>query len=139
MEINVFLEATRKALRFDTPAHRGLTTEQLWDLPLQTTRPNQSDLEGAGKVVLKALREQEEDSIVSSGRPNTLKAELELKLAVLKAIVDYKQAENAAKAAEAARASERHALRTLLLEKHAEELKNMTKEQIEARLKELGG
>jgi hypothetical protein len=136
--VNVFEQATRLKLRFDTQAHNGLSVEQLWDLPMQSTRPNQSDLEGAGKVVKKALREQDEDSIVSNGT-NTTKALLELKLAVLIAIVEYKKAENAAKLADANRAQERATLRGLLMEKHAEEMKNLTKEQIEAKLKELGG
>lgn len=138
MEINVFLEATRQALRFEAQVHKNLTTEQLWQLPLQTTRATESDLDGAGKIVKKALREQEEDSIVANGT-NKAKAQLELKLAVLVAIVDYKKAENAAKVAEAARASERATIRDYLLEKRAEEFKGMSKETLEAHLKELGG
>jgi hypothetical protein len=136
--LNVFLAATRQKLRFEAQAHNNLSVEQLWDLPLQTTRTNQSDLDGVGKVILRELRQQEEESLITPAN-NAPKKELQLKLEVVKAIIETKQAENAAKVESAARESEKATLRQLLLEKHAEELKGMTKEQIEARLKVLGG
>lgn len=136
--LNVFLEATRQALRFESPTGASYTTEQLWQLPLQTTRTTQSDLDGVGKVLLRDLRQQEEESLITPAN-NAPKKVLQLKLEVVKAIIETKQAENAAKVAEADRASQRVQLRQLLAEKHAEEFKALPKEQIEARLKELGG
>jgi hypothetical protein len=136
--MNVFLEATRQKLRFDAQNHSNLTVEQLWDLPLQTNRTNQSDLDGVGKGILRLLREQEEESLITPAN-NAPKKLLQLKLEVVKAIIETKQAENAAKVAEHARINEKAMLRDLLAEKHAEEFKALSKEQIEARLKELGG
>lgn len=136
--MNIFLEATRQALRFDSPTGASYTTEQLWQLPLQTVRTTQSDLDGMGKVILRELRQQEEESLITPAN-NAPKKLLQLKLEVVKTIIETKQAENAAKVAEADRASQRIQLRQLLLEKHADELKNLTKEEIEARLKVLGG
>ena len=137
-DINLFLEATRQALRFDSKAQVNLTTEQLWQLPLQSTRPNQGDLDSVGKILLRELREQEEESLITPAN-NAPKALAQLKLEVVKAIISHKQAENAAKVAELTRANEKAQLRQLLADKHAEEFKNMSKEEIEARLKELGG
>lgn len=137
-EINIFLEATRQALRFDGESKAGLTTEQLWQLPLTTSRTIQSSLDGIGKGIMRELREQGEESLVTPA-DNAPKKLLELKLAVVKAIIDTKQAENAAKVAEAAKATERAAIREYLLEKRAEEFKSLSKEALEARLKELGG
>jgi hypothetical protein len=136
--VNVFEQATRLKLRFDASHHNGLSVEQLWDLPLQSTRINQSDLDGVGKVILRELRQQEEESLITPAN-NAPKTILQLKLDVVKAIISTRQAENAAKAAEATRAAEKATLRQLLQEKHAEELKGLTKDEIEARLKALGG
>lgn len=135
---NIFELATRAKLRFDTPAHNALSVEQLWDLPLQSARANQSDLDGAGKIILKALREQTEDSLITPAN-NAPRNELQLKLEVVKAIIAVKQAENAAKVDAAKRETERTMLRQLLTEKHADELKGLTKDEIEARLRALGG
>jgi hypothetical protein len=135
--VNVFLEATRRGLRFNAQNHLNLTTEQLWQLPLKTTRATESDLDGAGKIVKKLLREQDEDSIVESGA-NKAKAELELKLAVLVAIVEYKQAENAAKVAEASKQSEKARLKEILETKRADALGSLSVEEIEKRLAALG-
>lgn len=136
--VNIFELATRAKLRFDTPAHNALNVEQLWDLPLQSARANQSDLDGAGKIILKALREQTEESLITPAN-NGPKNELQLKLEVVKAIIATKQAENAAKLQAAQRENERATLRQLLIEKHADELKGLSKEEIEARLRALGG
>lgn len=135
--INVFLEATRLGLRFETENHTNLTVEQLWQLPLTTTRSNQSSLDGAGKVVKKALREQEDDGIVTTGN-NAVKAELELKLAVLVAIVDYKQAENKAKLEAVGKQSEKAQLQGILATKKAAALENLSEAEIEERLRKLG-
>lgn len=136
--INIFELASRQKLRFDTPAHNQLNVEQLWDLPLQSSRVNQSDLDGAGKVILKALREQTEESLITPANKGP-KSELELKLEIIKSIISTKQAENAAKVDAAKRETERVMLRQLLTEKHADELKGLTKQEIEARLSALGG
>jgi hypothetical protein len=137
-EVNIFELATRQKLRFDAESLTGLTTEQLWDLPLQSNRTTTSTLDGVGKIILRALREQEEESLVTPANtgPKTL---MQLKLEVVKSVIATKQAENAAKVDAAKRAQERDTLRQLLAEKHADELKGLTKEQIEAKLKELGG
>lgn len=136
--MNIFELAARQKLRFDGQNHLGLNVEQLWDLPLQTTRANGSDLDGVGKILLRMLRTQDEESLVTPAN-NAVKNLLNLKLEVVKHIIATKQTENAAKADEAARASQRAQLRELLAEKHAEELKGLTKEEIEARLVALGG
>lgn len=133
--VNIFEQCTRQQLRFDTPTHSGLSVEQLWTLPLQTTRANQSDLDGAGRVLVKALRELEDDSLVTP-RNSTARAELELKLAVVKHIIDVRQEEGSAKAARAAAASEAQQLESLLATKKAAELQNLPTEEIEKRLAE---
>lgn len=134
---NIFELATRQKLQFPAVAHQALSVEQLWDLPLKSTRENASDLDTTGKILLRELRQQNEESLIDA--PSGASTVVQLKLEIVKHIIAVKQAENAAKLQEAARASERATLRQLLTEKHADELKNLSKEDIEKRLKELGG
>lgn len=132
---NVFLEATRLALRFDGEAQVNLTTEQLWQLPLTTTRTNQSSLDGVGKIIMRELREQGEDSLVAPAN-NAPKKLLQLKLEVVKAIIDNRQAENSEKAAKLGATSEAARLREILETKKAADLQNLPTEEIEKRLRE---
>ena len=130
--MNIFMEASRQALRFDGEAHSNLTTEQLWALPLQTTRGAQSSLDGVGKIIMRLLRENDEESLVKTSNP--INEQLKLKLEVVKAIIEYKQAENANKIGKAAAASEAQQLEAILETKKATELQNLPVEEIEKRL-----
>ncbi len=135
--INIFELASRQKLRFDTPVHSALTVEQLWDLPLQSTRANISSLDEAGKWIMRQLREQTEDSLVAPAN-NKVKTELTLKLSIIKRIIEVKQEENSAKLLAASNASEAATLKEILLTKKAAKLEELTEEQIEARLRALG-
>lgn len=137
MTENIFEQATRQNLRFDSPVHANLTTEQLWTLPLQTARANQTDLDGIGKLLLKALREQAEDSLITPAN-NAVRTTLELKLAVVKHIIEVRQAEAADKVAAASRDAEKARLKEILETKRADALGQLSVEEIEARLKALG-
>ena len=133
--MNIFEQATRQALRF--PSARGdLTTEQLWDLPLQSK--SQFDLDTVAKTVNAALKGVAEESFVSTTN-NPAKDKFELMLEVVKHIIAFKvkQAEDVRQAQ--ARRDERNKLLGVLADKQDEALKALTPEQIEARLKELDG
>ena len=136
-EINMFERASREKLRF--PSVKGeLTIEQLWDLPLQSSRSNTVDLDSVARTVNTDLKAVTEESFVET-RSNPQKAVLTLKLDILKHIIATKQAENAQKVALAANASEIARLKAVLAEKNDEALKGMSQEDIEAKIKSLGG
>lgn len=136
-EISMFERASREKLRF--PSVKGeLTIEQLWDLPLQSSRSNTVDLDSVARTVNTDLKAVTEESFVET-RSNPQKAVLTLKLDILKHIIATKQAENAQKVALAANASEIARLKSVLAEKNDEALKVMSQEDIEARIKSLGG
>lgn len=131
--MNIFELATRQALRF--PSARGdLTTEQLWDLPLQSK--NQFDLDTVAKTVNAALKGVAEESFVSTTN-NPAKNKFELMLEVVKHIIStkIKEAEDARQAS--ALRAEYNKLRGIQADKQDEALKALTPEQIDARLKEL--
>lgn len=128
--MNIFEQASKKKLRFNS-VRGDLTTEQLWDIPLQSKTG--FDLDTIAKEVNRGIKASSEESFVST-KASPVKAGLELQLEILKHIIAYKleAAEKAAKQVENA------ARRTKLLEalenKQNSELANMSAEDI---LKEL--
>lgn len=136
-ENNIFEQASREKLRF--PSIKGdLVIEQLWDLPLQTTRSNTVDLDSVARTVNADLKAVTEESFVQT-RANPIKSQLTLKLDILKHIIATKQAENAEESRAAANKSEIARLKGLLAEKNDEALKGLSPEELEAKIKQLGG
>jgi hypothetical protein len=132
---NLIEQAVRAKLRFDS-ARGMLTVEDLFDLPLQSTRG--PDLDTLARGVYHELQKLGEASFVNS-RPNPAKAELQLKLDILKHVIEIKQAENAAKVQAAARESERSRLTELIARKKEAALEGEDLSVLEARLAALSG
>ncbi len=131
----LFMQASREAFRFDS-ANGQLTAEQLWNLPLTSNRAHQASLDDVARTVHKELQDIAETSFVNT-KPNPKKPVLEAKLEIVKIIIGVKQAENAAKVAEAAKASEKARLKEILETKRADALGQLSEAEIEARLKAL--
>lgn len=130
----MFEKATRLKLRFDSP--RGdLTTEQLWDLPLQSK--SGFDLDTVAKAVNSELKSISEESFVET-KTNPRKGELELKLEIVKHIIKVKQDENLAAVSAATKREERKRLESILATKQASALEQLSVEEIQKRLDELG-
>lgn len=133
--MNIFELATRQKLRFAS-AKGDLTTEQLWDLPLQNTSPTRDvkvDLDTLARSINHELKAQAEESFVST-KANPLKAQLELKLEIVKHIIADKlaAAEKAKKASD--NRAERERLMDVLKRKQDQELENLSPEEIQKRL-----
>ncbi len=130
--MSLFEQATRRKLRF--PSTKGpLTTEDLWDLPLQSK--NGFDLDSIAKNVNRELQSTSDASFVTTSTPaNTA---LVLMLDVLKHIIAVKLADNKAASERIARAAERQKLLGVLADKQDESLKNMSEADIQKRLEEL--
>lgn len=138
--MNIFELATRQKLRFAS-AKGDLTTEQLWDLPLQNTSPTRDvkvDLDTLARSINHELKAQAEESFVST-KANPLKAQLELKLEIVKHIIADKlaAAEKAKKASD--NRAERERLMDVLKRKQDQELENLSPEEIQKRLEALDG
>lgn len=131
--MSIFEQASQQKLRF--ASNRGeLTTEQLWDLPLQSKC--QFDLDTITKEVNRQLKATEEESFVST-TDNPAKSRLELQMDILKHIIAVKKTAAAEARNRAARAAEREKLVNILSEKQDEALKQMSAEDIRKRLEEL--
>lgn len=123
-------KAIRNKFRFPSPVG-DLTLEQLWDLPLQSTRANRPDLDGVAKEVNRHLREQAEESFVETS-PSPVKAELQEKLDIVVHIIKTLQAENAAARDIAAKRAQKHKLLEILAAKKDQDLQGKSIEELEA-------
>lgn len=121
MDSLTFVAATRKKLRFASPIGI-LSVEDLWDLPLTTTRSNKPSLEAIGNDLLARQQQFAATSILSSTTPSPEKDDLDLAVAVVRYIVQVKEAESAARTAAAAKASEKARLDAIIAAREAKEL-----------------
>lgn len=130
---NIFKQAAQMKLRF--PSVRGfLAAEQLFELPL--TSKNGFDLDTVAKEANKLLKEQAQESFVSDS-PDPRAAVYALMLDIVKEIIADKLAEAAAARTRSANAAERQRLLALLDEKNHDELKGLSKEELQKRISEL--
>jgi hypothetical protein len=136
IETNLFEQASRKKLRFDTPKG-SLTVEDLWDLPLTTKVQNGASLELLGQQLQTKVREAENSTFVISEEKSQSEAKniaskiLNLKFAVLKYIISVRLAENEEKAQAAAKLETKTKLRIALERKKDAALESMSVEEIE--------
>ena len=132
--MNIFEQATRKALRFATD--RGpVTVEQLWQMPLQSK--NLFDLDNVAKACNAKVKSFAEESFVTTASSNPAKAEAELALEVVKHIIAVKMAEAADAAQAAKKAETRQKILSVMAEKQDEALKGMSMEDLKKQLEAL--
>ena len=127
--------ATRNKYRY--PSTKGeLTTEQLWELPLQSKTG--FDLDNIARGIKRELNAITEESFVNTST-NPAKPELEAKLAIAVRIIEVKQAENEAARTAAARKAERDRLSEILHIRNQEELMKLDPAELQRRIDALGG
>jgi hypothetical protein len=130
----LFEKATRTAVRFDSPKG-ALSVEDLWDLPLQTTRPNGASLD----QIAIALDRQLKDSATVSFVDESTKSDelLQLKFDLAKYIIGVKKAENAAAAAAREKAATKQRILEIIAKKQDHALENASIEELEQKLASL--
>lgn len=134
MEQNIFELASRLKLRFSST--RGeMTAEQLWDIPL--TASNGFSLDCIAKDINRGLKESAEESFVSTARKSAESSRNEIALAVVKRVIEYKIAKQQEAQDKTARAAEREQLLSILAEKQTEGIKQLSIDEIQARLAKL--
>lgn len=127
--------ATRNKFRY--PSIKGdLTTEQLWELPLQSKTG--FDLDSVARGINQQLKAITEESFVNTST-NPVKPELEAKLSVIVHVIGIKQAENEAARTAAARKAERERLSEILHLRNQEELMKLDPAELQRRIDALGG
>jgi len=128
---NIFENAARKKVRFEVG--KGLVTvEDLWDMSLTA-------LDIVAKAVNKKLKETEEESFIptATNRNNSVSAELQLKLDLLKHVITVKDEEQKSKLARSKRQADLAQLRELAAAKANEALVSQSLEDILKKIAEL--
>lgn len=132
--MNIFELATRESYRFETT--KGLlTVEDLWVLPLTTTRQNGVSLDTVAKEINKQLKTTEEESFVTQRTSKDVT--LAIKLDIVKHIIAVKLEENQASRTAAAKAEEKAKLLAILAKKQEQSLENLTEAEILAKLESM--
>ena len=133
--MNIFEQASRFAIRFDSARGPNLNTEQLWGMPL-TSAADGFSLDEVAKAVKRKLNSLTEDSFVTTAE-NPLKADLELKLEIVKHVIAFKLAEVEALKSAAANKAELNRLIEVLGDKQDSALRRLTPAQLQARIDSL--
>ena len=131
--MNIFEQASRKGLRFSSV--RGqIATDDLWSIPLQ--HKSGFDLDNIAKDHNAALKSVTDESfVVTADHP--MKAELTLKMEIIKHIIAVKLEERKNAVDAAAKAEQRQKLLAVLEKKQDAALEDLSPEQIQAKLDEL--
>jgi cytochrome P450 len=133
MDKNLFEIAFRRKYRFPSVVGE-LTTEQLWDLPLTSTRG--ACLDNVAKTVSGNLKMVSDESFVVT-TPNPRKGELENMLEIIKHVIAVKIEDRRRADAAADRADKRRKLIEALANKQDDAIKNLSEDEIKAKLAEL--
>jgi hypothetical protein len=132
MTAELFLEASRKAWRFDSPQGQ-LTAEQLWSLQLTSTVSSKATLNNVAVGINNQIQSLTQNSFVDSSN-DSVTAEFTKKLDLVKYIISVKKTEAKAAADRVALRQQLTKLRAIDAEAQDEALKKMTPEQRAAQL-----
>ena len=131
MENNLFIQAAKSKLRFTTT--RGqLTVEDLFDLNLKS-------LDAVGQVIIAELKPGS-SSLLENPDPRVSAAttESELRLEIIKFVIETKQTENKAALAASLNRRQREFLEGLKEKRQIDAMESLTIEEINAQLAALG-
>lgn len=131
--MNIFEQATRQALRFETSVG-NITTEDLWSLPLTSDKKPSLDL--VARAIHHQLKQSAEESFVLPSN-NTQTAVLQLKLDVVKHIISVKMEENQQERVRAANKQQKEKLLRILADKQDAELLSKDVTELEEMIKAL--
>jgi hypothetical protein len=129
----MFEKAARLKLRFESP--KGLlTVEELWDLPLTSSR-NAANLDDIARGLNRQLKNADDVSFVNKEQKSDEK--VQLKFDLVKRIIDTRLAENEAAAKARERAERKQKLLSIVAEREDDTLKAMPLEELRKLLNEL--
>ena len=122
----MFKEASRLKLRFSTPIGL-LSIEDLWDLPLESkTKVN---LDSIAILLNREIKDTKEESFISKSKVNPV---TELKLEIVKAIIEIKLKEADEKLKAKVKAEQRNKIDAIISKKEDESLESLSLEELKA-------
>ena len=133
--MDLFLEATRRALRF--PSSKGeITVEDLWQIPLTATG-GKANLDDVAKAL--HIQTKQTTEAVSFVNPTTSNAntELTMKFEIVKRIIEVRVKERDEAALEAKRRQDKQRLLELIAKKEDQALEGLSVEDLRAMVDKL--
>ena len=127
----MFEKATRLKLRFDT-VRGSQSVEDLWDLPLTTTKPSGLCLDQVAIDLNRQIKTTETESFVTD--TPKVDTELQLRFDIVKHIIEVKRAENAAARDKADRAGKKARLLEIMARKQNEALEGKSLDELQAEI-----
>ena len=125
--MSIFEKASSLQLRFAS-TKGSLSVEDLWGLSLES-------LDTLAKAVNKQIKAEEEDSFI--GKKSSANSTLDLKLDILKRVIEVKIIERDAQVDRAAKNAKLSQLKALALHKANEKLSSLSEEEINKMINEL--
>lgn len=122
----LFIDATRLKLRFNTTVG-VLSIEDLWDLPLESK--NKLNLDSIAIALHRELKDTKDESFISKSKANPI---LELKLEIVKYIIDTKLQEADARVKAKAKSDQKSKIDSIISRKEDESLESLTLEELKA-------
>lgn len=130
--VNVMFErATREKLRFST-TNGVITVEDLWDLPLTSTR--RANLDDIAKSMRRKLVEVQEESFVTPKGESDAVLALELAFDIVKYVISVKLRENEEARVLADRRRQRDRIMEIMAQKQDRELEAKSLEELQGLL-----
>lgn len=115
----MFEQASRQAVRFDSPKGQ-LTTEDLWSLPL-TSQTGKANLDDIARELYRQLTTESVSFVNEPSAPNAL---LQLKLDIVKHIINVRKNEAEAERTRKANADRRQQILQIINERETDDLRN---------------
>ena len=128
-----FEKALRLKLRFDSPSGL-LVVEDLWDLPLTSTK-GRANLDDIARGLNKKLKSGDDVSYVVKERKSDETVQLAFDL--VKHVIDVRLAENAAALLEKERAEKKQKIMSIIASKQDESLHSMSLDDLKKLMSEL--
>ena len=132
--MDLFEIAARKKYRFAT-TQGSLSVEELWDLPLKTTRPGKASLNDVAISLNRDLKESATESFVDDAP--TGNTDVQTMFDIVKRVIAVRKEENAAEETRRVNAEKRNRIREILADKQDESLKGKSAEELTALLNSL--
>lgn len=126
MSTNIFELAARSKLRFTTDRFSSITVEDLFHLSLR-------DLDNVAKGINRQINAEKEESFLSQNK-NAVRKDLELKLDIVKHVIEVIETEAAERVAAQSKAAQRQKLIDALAEAEQREVQSKTPEELRAEL-----
>lgn len=133
--MNIFEQAARLAIRFDTPKGQ-VTAEDLFNLPL-TSLSGRANLDDLAKDLHREIRSSAEETSFVHPASTGVDVETQLKFDIVKHVIGVRVAERDAAATEQKRKEEKQKILALIADKQDEALRGKSLEELQAMVQAL--